>query len=55
MVMMWGRGREGQLGTGGHADSAAPRPVEELRGRRVVQVRCVHSMEPRVTKMPFRP
>jgi hypothetical protein len=38
VVLTWGRGREGQLGSGGHADSALPRAVEELRGRRVLQV-----------------
>ena len=38
VIFMWGRGREGQLGSGGAADSAAPQLVEELRGRRVLQV-----------------
>lgn len=38
VILTWGRGRDGQLGCGLAADSAAPRIVEELRGRRVLQV-----------------
>ena len=39
MIVTWGRGREGQLGTGARVDIAHPRAVEELRGRRVLQVK----------------
>lgn len=39
-IFMWGRGREGQLGNGLHSDSAKPIAVDELRGRRVLQV-CI--------------
>lgn len=35
---MWGRGREGQLGSGLHCDSALPLPVADLQGRHVLQV-----------------
>lgn len=38
VIFMWGRGREGQLGGGLHADSANPSAVDELRGRHVLQV-----------------
>ncbi len=40
VIFTWGRGREGQLGVGLHADSAIPAPVDELRGRHVLQVSC---------------
>ena len=39
MIFAWGRGREGQLGNGVHADSASPQPVGDLQGRQVLQVR----------------
>jgi hypothetical protein len=38
VIYTWGRGREGQLGVGMHADSAVPAAVDELRGRHVLQV-----------------
>ena len=44
IIFTWGRGREGQLGTGAHADSAVPQPVEDLQGRQVLQVR--HTIGP---------
>ncbi|BDA49523.1 probable E3 ubiquitin-protein ligase HERC2 at N-terminal half [Coccomyxa sp. Obi] len=40
VIFMWGRGREGQLGGGLHADNATPSAVDELRGRHVLQVAC---------------
>jgi hypothetical protein len=51
VIFMWGRGREGQLGTGLHSDCALPTAVDELRGRRVVQVLlhltlCCHQCPP---------
>lgn len=39
-LFMWGRGREGQLGVGSHEDNSVPKMVNELKGRRVLQV-CV--------------
>ena len=38
-LFMWGRGREGQLGVGTHQDNSVPKMVDELKGRRVLQVR----------------
>ena len=38
LIFTWGRGREGQLGNGAHADSAFPQPVGDLQGRQVLQV-----------------
>ncbi|KAK9818108.1 hypothetical protein WJX72_007263 [[Myrmecia] bisecta] len=40
VIFMWGRGREGQLGSNSHHDSIGPKIVEELRGRPVLQVAC---------------
>ena len=37
-LFMWGRGREGQLGVGTHQDNSVPKMVDELKGRRVLQV-----------------
>ena len=41
-LFMWGRGREGQLGVGTHQDNSVPKMVDELKGRRVLQV-CASS------------
>lgn len=38
VIVTWGRGREGQLGTGARADCAHPRRVDVLRSRHVLQV-----------------
>ena len=38
-LFMWGRGREGQLGVGSHQDNSTPKMVDELKGRRVLQVK----------------
>lgn len=44
VIFMWGRGREGQLGSNVHADSTIPTPVDELRGRHVLQVGLPHHL-----------
>lgn len=42
VVLTWGRGVEGQLGSGSHADSGTPRIVDgALKGRQVLQVRAI--------------
>ena len=37
-LFMWGRGREGQLGVATYQDNSVPKMVDELKGRRVLQV-----------------
>ncbi|DBA89976.1 TPA: hypothetical protein ACH3X2_004351 [Trebouxia sp. C0005] len=39
-LFMWGRGREGQLGVATYQDNSVPKMVDELKGRRVLQVAC---------------
>ena len=41
MIFVWGQGEDGQLGAGRCKDSATPLLVEELKGRKIIQV--VHS------------
>lgn len=41
VVFMWGRGMEGQLGNGSYSNSAVPQLVEDLRDRRISQVRTL--------------
>lgn len=56
IIFTWGRGREGQLGTGAHADSAFPQPVGDLQGRQVLQVRhAIRSPGRSSGKEPRRP
>lgn len=38
LLVTWGRGTEGQLGTGGQQGSATPRVVDALRKRTVLRV-----------------
>lgn len=38
MIFVWGRGGDGQLGLGRCKDSSAPQLVEELNGRKIIQV-----------------
>lgn len=38
-MLMWGRGREGQLGTGVLEDNPYPSPVPLLKSRHILQVR----------------
>jgi hypothetical protein len=42
-VFAWGKGSEGQLGSGKFDDSAAPVLVDALKGRQVRQVRSLSS------------
>jgi len=37
-LFMWGRGREGQLGVATYQDNSVPKIVDDLKGRRVLQV-----------------
>ena len=45
VIFMWGRGREGQLGGGLHADNASPSAVDELRGQHVLQVITICTLQ----------
>ena len=38
MIFVWGKGEEGQLGLGNCKDAVMPQLVEELNGRRIIQV-----------------
>ena len=54
VIVTWGRGREGQLGTGARADSAHPRRVDALCGRHVLQVNpACPGCSRRTVQLPF--
>ena len=46
VVLTWGRGTEGQLGSGGHTDSGTPRVVDgALKGRQILQACAQYFMK----------
>ena len=52
VIFAWGRGREGQLGSGVRSDSAAPVAVAELQGRQVLQASTPPPLQAQASVMP---